>query len=90
MSCNDWKFRDRAGDEYEIVSVGEMSMGWVATYKVFRQFDNFFLELVDISLLLEHWMHNFIAYVQKRGHFLKSYWENTCKLLAWELFLKPL
>ena len=35
-------FGDRAGDGYEIVSVGEMRMGWVATYKVFRQFDNFF------------------------------------------------
>ena len=27
MSCNDGKFGDRAGDEYEIVSVGEMRMG---------------------------------------------------------------
>ena len=90
MSCNDGKFHDRAGDECEIVSVGEMRMGWVAMYKVFRQFDNFFLELVDISLLLEHWMDNFIAYVRKGGDFLKSYWENTCKLLVSELFLKPL
>ena len=51
MSCNDRQFRDRAWDEYGIVSVGEMRMGWVAMYKVFRPFDNF-LELVDISLLL--------------------------------------
>ena len=52
MSCNDGKFRDRALDEYGIVSMGEMRMGWVATYKVFQQFDNFFVELVDISFLL--------------------------------------
>ena len=39
-------------DEYGIVSMGEMRMGWVATYKVFWQFDNFLLELVDISLFL--------------------------------------
>ena len=52
MSCNDEKFRDRAWDEYGIVSMGEMRMGWVATYKVFWQFDNFLLELVDISLFL--------------------------------------
>ena len=52
MSCNDEKFLDRAWDEYGIVSMGEMRMGWVATYKVFQQFDNFFVELVDISFLL--------------------------------------
>ena len=52
MSGSDGKFCDRAWDEYGIVSVGEMRMGWVATYKVFWQFDNFLLELVDISLFL--------------------------------------
>ena len=52
MSGNDEKFCDRAWDEYGILSMGKMRMGWVATYKVFWQFDNFFLELVDISLLL--------------------------------------
>ena len=49
MSCSDGKFFGRAWDEY---GIGEMRMGWVATYKVFWQFDNFFLELVDISLFL--------------------------------------
>ena len=42
MSHSDAKFHDRAWDEYEIVSMAEMRMGWVAMYKVFWQFDNFF------------------------------------------------
>ena len=41
MSPNDAKFRDSAWDKYGIVSVRGKDMGWVATYKVFRDSDKF-------------------------------------------------
>ena len=60
-------------------------MRWVTAYKEFGQFYNFIGANIDVSLLLltSNGAHNFIAYVPKRGDFLKSCWSKwTSKQVA--------